>query len=311
MKLNGKNHLKMEIKGISEEGSFEGILSPYGNTDHGGDVVEPGAYTKTLKERGNEVPLLWQHMEECPIGLLTLEDRADGLYCKGQIRMELPEGKKAHICLKHRIIKGLSIGYQTVKDSIENGVRHLKEIRLFEGSVVTFPMNDLAMVTAIKAMESKGDFTQELNEIQTLSTFYQMQYALGNALSSAVWADATKDEKIAMTASILEQFTEAFTAFIPQYLDALEAEYGPAEAWSSNITPEIKAFLAGGMQGLTISQTLPEAKAGETTLATEAVEQPIEPGNHSETEQITGPAFKSISDALADMKAGVLAALKG
>jgi phage head maturation protease len=45
----------------------------------------------------------------------------------------------------------MSIGYKTVKaDFDQKGFRHLKELRLFEGSLVTLPMNDQAVVTAVK-----------------------------------------------------------------------------------------------------------------------------------------------------------------
>ena len=131
-----KKSMKFEIKEISGEGSFEGLLSPYGNVDLTGDIVEPGAYKKTLQEHGNTVPMLWQHKTDCPIGELTLEDRPDGLWCKGQLLMALPEAQKAYLLIKAKIVKGLSIGYESVKDAIENGVRHLKEIRLYEGSLV-------------------------------------------------------------------------------------------------------------------------------------------------------------------------------
>jgi HK97 family phage prohead protease len=269
-----KNILRMEIKEVTAEGTFEGMLSPYGNVDHGGDVVEPGAYKKTLVERGSVVPMLWQHKTEFPIGTLTLEDRQDGLWCKGKLQMELPKAQEAYICLKNRIIKGLSIGFETVKDSIEGGIRHLKEIRLFEGSVVTFPMNELAMVTAIKALEGqKGDFNQELDKIQTFAAFWQMQYALGDALRSIVWAEATKDEKISMCNTVLTQFSEAFYAYFPKYLDALEAEYGPSEAWESSIKPEIKAILEGNNE----FKALLGAGAGSTTPTTEAAENKSEP----------------------------------
>ena len=121
--MKGKNRLRLEIKEISEKGEFEGILSPYGNVDEGGDVVEPGAYTKTLKERGNVVPLLWQHRTDTPIGDLSLEDRADGLWARGRLLMELPEAQKAYLLIKSKIVKGLSIGFETIKDAIEAGRR--------------------------------------------------------------------------------------------------------------------------------------------------------------------------------------------
>lgn len=275
--------LRMEVKEITEEGAFEGLLSPYGNVDAGGDLVEPGAYAKTMKERGNVVPLLWQHIKEFPIGKLTLDDRKDGLWCKGQLQMELPKAQEAYICLKNRIIKGLSIGYETVKDSIEGGVRRLKEIRLYEGSVVTFPMNEAAMVVSIKAAGVKGDFNEELAEIQTLSAFYQMQNALDYALRSLLWSSMTKDEKISMCASILEQFTEAFTAFFPAYLDTLETAYGPTNTWASSVNREMKQLLTGFPVGIKGIQALLGSGAGASTPEPEAAENEVEPAeDHSE-----------------------------
>jgi HK97 family phage prohead protease len=298
--IKHKSRLQMEIKEVSEDGTFEGLLSPYGNIDAGGDVVEPGAFAKSLKERGNVVTLLWQHKTEFPIGTLTLEDRKDGLWCKGQLQMELQKAKEAHICLKNRIIKGLSIGFETIKDSIENGVRHLKEIRLWEGSVVTFAMNELAMVMSIKARNGiKGDFVEELSEIQTLSGYWQMQEALGNALRSLIWANMTKDEKVALCNSILQQFIEAFSSFFPDYLDALTEAYGPSENWASRTKLEIKAgamISSSNADKLTsacekikcghddILALLGDDKAGATTLSTKAAETKTEPDTHSAAE---------------------------
>lgn len=281
--------LRMEIKEVTAAGMFEGLLSPYGNVDGGLDIVEPGAFRKTLAERGNVVPLLWQHKKEYPIGILELEDRADGLWCKGKLELALPKAQEAHICLKNRIIKGLSIGYEAVKDAIENGIRHLKEIRLYEGSVVTFPMNDLAMVTSIKAESGvKGDFNEELREIQTLAAFWQMQRALENALYSLVWADLARDEKISVCGSILEQFSEAFIAFFPQYLDALEAAYGPSETWESSVKPEIKTFLTGITVKSDDFRALLGNRAGQTTLLPKAAEPSSEPGDsHSAADDLS------------------------
>ena len=91
-----EQQLQLEIKEITTEGTFEGLLSPYGNVDAGGDVVEPGAFTKTLKERGGKVPLLWQHDSKNPIGSIVLEDRTAGLYAKGQLLLSIPQAKAAY-----------------------------------------------------------------------------------------------------------------------------------------------------------------------------------------------------------------------
>jgi uncharacterized protein len=56
---------------IGESGSGPG-LSGYATTfwevDSSGMVLAPGAFTRTLKDRGHKVPLLWQHDPQKPIG---------------------------------------------------------------------------------------------------------------------------------------------------------------------------------------------------------------------------------------------------
>lgn len=244
-----KSRLRMEIKEITAEGTFEGLLSPYGNVDGGMDVVEPGAYTKTIKDHGAKVPMLWQHKSDVPIGELTLDDRKDGLWCKGQLLMELPDAQKAYLLIKSKIVKGLSIGFESVKDAIENGVRKLKEIRLYEGSIVTFPMNEMAMITSVKRarQEAKGDFNEELQEYQILDGYYQMFSALQAAMSECVWSDAESTEKVAMCQAILQQFSDAFGSFFPDYLNTLADVYGigEREVWSSKRELEIKAVKSG------------------------------------------------------------------
>jgi uncharacterized protein len=141
---------KLEIKEFGEQGTFIGLASVYGNKDLGGDVVEQGAFTKTISEKNGEVPILWQHDHREPIGIGRLSDSAEGLHIKGELTLESPVAQKAYALLKRGVLKGLSIGYDTVKDEVKDKVRYLKELKLWEVSVVTFPMNELAGVRGIK-----------------------------------------------------------------------------------------------------------------------------------------------------------------
>jgi len=139
------------LKTIDEDGTFEGALSVYGNIDFQDDIVDPGAFTKTLKEGGNVVPMLWQHDTKQPIGRLTLTDTPTALLAKGKLLLKIPKAQEAYELLKEGVLKGMSIGYDTIKAiPSENGIRRLKELRLFEGSLVTFPSNNLAVVTGVK-----------------------------------------------------------------------------------------------------------------------------------------------------------------
>jgi HK97 family phage prohead protease len=228
----------MAIKSIAADGSFEGALAVYGNEDLGGDVLEFGSCTKTLEEHGNEVPLLWQHKTDTPIGKLTLTDTPKALLAKGQLLMDLPVAKNAYLLIKNRIVKGMSIGFDSMKETVIDNVRHLKEIRLWEGSIVTFPMNEMALITSVKSwrerqvqrkqarLEGKGDFTSELADIRLQDAMYQMYQAVRYSLMSIPWTDMTPEEKIAASETCLDQFKTEYMEFLPAFLDMLDREMG-------------------------------------------------------------------------------------
>lgn len=264
--MNAKPRFSVQVKSLGEDGSFEGQLAVYNNVDLGGDAILPGAFTKTIQERGSQIPLLWQHKSDEPIGTLTLIDSATSLNVKGQLLMDLDLAKKAYILLKARVIKGMSIGFDTIKDNMENGVRQLKEVRLWEGSIVTFPMNEAAMVTSIKSAggsETKEDFNTELAEVQLQDAGWQMRCALFQALGSVVWASGiTRDDKVTAAQTIIEQFSQAFMSYLPQYLDWLASEYGDMELMGK-LRMEEKSFgaaLSRRAKGITAPM---ELKAGK------------------------------------------------
>jgi phage head maturation protease len=61
------------------------------------------------------------------------------------------------------VVKGLSIGYDTIQATYEGDVRHLTELRLWEISCVTFPMNESAQVSGVKAMSDDERRVKHLN----------------------------------------------------------------------------------------------------------------------------------------------------
>jgi len=268
--MKTKSRMRMEVKEISEAGSFEGLLSPYGSIDRTGDVVDPGAYTKTLKDHGNKVPMLWQHKTDVPIGELTLEDRPDGLWCSGQLLMQLADAQKAYLLIKARIVKGLSIGFESVRDAVSDGVRHLKEIRLYEGSIVTFPAAESALIFSVKAAgDAMGtsDFNDELMEIQLQDAGCQMRMALASALQECTWCDLTRDGKISAAETIIQQFSDAYMAFLPQYLDMLSEMYGEMEMWAKKRF-EVKAgAMISAANKATIKAACEQIKSGHEALS--------------------------------------------
>jgi HK97 family phage prohead protease len=144
---------KLQIKSLDEAGKFSGLASVYGNVDLGGDVVMPGAFTKSLADRGGDVPILFAHDPRQPVGAGKLKDTAQGLQIEGQLVLDVPKAREAYSLLKAKVLRGLSIGYDAVKSDFKDGVRYLRELKLFEVSLVVMPMNEMAIVTAVKAKD--------------------------------------------------------------------------------------------------------------------------------------------------------------
>lgn len=220
--------LKLDIKSIggSGEGTFEGYLSVYNIVDLGNDVVEKGAFTKTLKEQKGVVPLLIAHDMRQPAGTLTLTDDDIGLKVNGTMFIEESPKAKEWWGIAKRLQElgrpmGLSIGFEAVKKTIDAGIRHLREVKLYEGSLTMFPMLPEAQLTGVKqGSDTKSDFLTELDEAQTWSMRYIAMQALDNALYSIVWDDAIDgvDAKVKASEESIRQFLTTYTSFLPKLL---------------------------------------------------------------------------------------------
>lgn len=270
---------RFEVKSLGEDGTFSGVLSVYGVVDLGGDLVEPGAFTKTINENP-KVPLLWQHDTESPIGQLTLYDNGKELTVEGTIATEIQKGAEAYSLLKRNFIKGLSIGYQAIKHERKGGIRHLKEIRLFEGSVVTFPMLPLAQVTAVKAGEAKGDFASELETIQNYAMRRMIMEALERSLDSTLWdgydsVDAA--QIVEQSGAAIDQFRDTYMAFLPTLLEMWGIKGKPtgelfkslrsrddASALTAAIEKQFSALTTGNATAAAADGTKTRAAASET-----------------------------------------------
>ncbi|MFQ0994033.1 HK97 family phage prohead protease [Gilliamella sp. Pas-s27] len=163
--LNKKRlDIPFEIKSISDTGAFTGYGSVFGVKDSYSDIVIKGAFTNSLnkwKEKGRLPALLWQHKMDEPIGYYTkMVEDDNGLYLEGQLLIDDdPLAKRAHAHMKAKSLSGLSIGYilNDYDYDKEKSAFILKDIDLWEVSVVTFPANDEARIDNVKSIFESGD----------------------------------------------------------------------------------------------------------------------------------------------------------
>lgn len=158
------------VKALDDDaGEIEGYASTFGGEpDSYGDVVAPGAFAASLKEhrkRGTRPKMFWQHDPDEPIGRWTEAEEDDtGLRVRGRLNMGVPRAASAYALLKAGDIEGLSIGYRIRKHEVDDdtGVWTLKEVDLFEVSVVSIPANDRALVATVKAQRACHEITERL-----------------------------------------------------------------------------------------------------------------------------------------------------
>jgi HK97 family phage prohead protease len=147
----------IEAKVESDRGLIEGHGAIFGNVDLGGDIIQRGAFSRTiakLKSEGRAPAMLWSHNMDRPIGKWTeFKEDERGLFMRGQINLGTRDGRDAYAHAREKSAVGLSIGYATLKSDYDTqGNRLLKDLELYEVSIVSLPMNTQAGITNVKLL---------------------------------------------------------------------------------------------------------------------------------------------------------------
>jgi HK97 family phage prohead protease len=169
------------------EGVVAGYLSTFWVVDSYGTAFAPGAYDKSVRERGDKLFLLLQHFPDWAIGKLS-NVQADGIGLRHESQI-VDDGAEGTVTLKRLragIPFGHSVGFRTIyerpaKDDdplvfTENSPKWaqanrdevwvIEEAKLYEGSVFTFPANDKAIITSVRNDQSLQSLTQTLEDLR-------------------------------------------------------------------------------------------------------------------------------------------------
>lgn len=226
-----------ELKGLDEDtGIFEGYASVFGNVDLGNDVVEPGAFKRTLDHTKGAIPILWFHDPTQPVGIgIDAKEDAHGLFVKGQLDLNTQRGREMLSGLKMGYIQSMSIGYKAIGKAVKDGVRHLTEVALPEYSLLTkgFAMNPEAAVVSVKAV---ADFGATIAAMEAEESLHRRRWRAEDALRKvrrAIEDDDTMDDaaKVAAFTDAMAQYSEAIISWFTDKLaaDAAAAAAGAAE----------------------------------------------------------------------------------
>jgi HK97 family phage prohead protease len=193
------------VRAVSDESDgFSGYASTFWAVDSYATAMAPGAFKRTIKNKGEQRLVLWQHDAYFPIGKTTsLAEDDIGLAFDAAISVSTQTGADAMALLRDGVPLGMSFGFQTVKDrSAEESdpldfsqnehlrvedVRVITEVNFWEASLVTFPANEAAVISAVRA-------EIELDAITTLT--------------QAIRAGTLDEEKAALVAELVAAHNE-------------------------------------------------------------------------------------------------------
>lgn len=198
-----------EFKFAADTGKLSGYGAVFNNVDLGFDRIENGAFAKSLQAKKN-LPMLFQHEPSQTIGVWdsVLED-SHGLLVEGKISNTVL-GRDVRTLAKDGALTGLSIGFRTIDSDYDGDVRVLKEVELFEVSVVTLPMNDQARINTVKSLLRKGEIP-ELCDLEFLLRGVGMSRRATKRLLDGGYPALTKSTQLTELANVLSDLRHSFT----------------------------------------------------------------------------------------------------
>ena len=175
------NYKQISVKDVSideESRKISGYAAVYGNKDDDGDILMKGCAAKSIRERGpqsatsRKVAFLWMHDMDNPLGrITTLREDDYGLYFEADIDKGIDICDRVLIQLKSGTLDQFSIGFQYIWEQCEYDVNAqaliVKEINLFETSVVTLGANEMTYFAGMKSSQKKELIEKTLKETET------------------------------------------------------------------------------------------------------------------------------------------------
>lgn len=174
------------IDADEKAGIVKGYGSIFGNVDSDGDIINQGAYKKTIVESGKRVKYLYQHDMDKPIGkMIHLEEDPKGLIFeasvpKTRLGMDVIELIKAGVLTEN------SVGILPIQKEMVGEHRHINEVRLFEISAVTLAANDQAMIMDVKGNIDTDKVLAKYDRLAKLIRKGNISDELGFALESEI-----------------------------------------------------------------------------------------------------------------------------
>lgn len=213
-----ENDTRMILKGLNQgfadsdmkQGIVSGYFAMFGNKDLDGDVIEPGAFSKTVMERGPQgkqlIKYLLDHDKNKVVAKITnLYEDEKGLRYEAKIGSH-NAGQDFQKMIESELINQHSFGFRTIKEMYDDQAKAnlIKEVMMYEGSAVQF-LGANPETTFID-LKSEADAFEYLTRLEkfvktsdaTDETLEKLENQLKSLLGMLKPAEATLVEKKAV-----------------------------------------------------------------------------------------------------------------
>lgn len=230
-----------------DEGQFEGYASVFGNVDSYGDIVQRGAFTKTLEEwaaKGDPIPLLWGHDFADPFSSIGVIDHAEedekGLKVRGTFDLDNPKAVQVYRLSKGRRVTGMSFAYDVRNAEQKDDGNHLLDLHIYEASIVPIGANPLAGVEAVKG--GAATLAEAVKAGRTLSA--KNEGAIRDAVASLSSVLASLDDQGEKAAPAADNDQEKASGTPEAKSDASADSSAPASDDGPPVTPSARDLAA-------------------------------------------------------------------
>tara|TARA_B100000287_G_scaffold421285_1_gene461767 strand:- start:947 stop:2143 length:1197 start_codon:yes stop_codon:yes gene_type:complete len=306
-----------------DKGQVEAVFSVFGNVDSDGDVVLPGAIKSGFKD--NQVPMVFAHKWDQPIGKGTIEADDEKATFKGQFFMETEAGKEAYNLAKEMgDLQEWSFGFRIhdyevapyEKDGEESeedfDVRYLKELEVFEVSPVLVGANRETYTLAIKSGEdSVYEDSDEKEEGEEVEEKYA---SCSHEEDGSCYKEDKKEIEISEE-SDTSMSGKRFSDEVKEVLAALDNLIVRAKAISAlrekdgrNISVKAESALRAVQEDLTdawneiddILETEPKLEEGTEEAEEVVTEEATEETPEVETEEVSEESAEEVSEEVSE-----------
>lgn len=275
LKFDVTEYKQDQVNGV-DVGIIKGYLATW-DLDRGNDRFVKGAFIDSIREheeQGRQVRMKAYHSEV--IGGFPIEkayEDGQGLYVEGEINLVSQTGKEVYSLAKQGVLTDMSIGWSADEVTYEDNVRIITKATIWEGSIVDEPMNTAAVITEVKAINTRDMLAKEFADRSLMWEAVEAEKRVRS------WAGAEDEPNVKYKSAFMffdQEKEESFGGYKLQVSDIVDGQI--------KIIPRavfaIRAVLSGARGGVDISsQDQEKAKGVINTLYKEmGLEEPFKNG---------------------------------